>query len=242
MTKSVIQKRKQDGRSSDLTFQWFINIHGKEWEEWRQLGETWIKKQDKGTNSKLDALCLFFDIYLAQSVPWTSDILSFFIGMKGWIASTDELKKIILEKTNRSDSKATADILNCIFAFIEWVLDEHFRENRAGRMVRIYANPLEKATSKGHRSETVHNPLPYRYICNLRQILCPKSNGHFSDWKWAHVQTGQGNKGGNWFEVDKSLIDKFDPDCVWRTKVVTRNKKMCTSSNMVASIIYGVIH
>lgn len=227
MTNKITKRKKQDGRSTDLTFQWFINIYGKEWEGWRQLGEEWIKQQDKGINSKLDALCLFFEIYLAQSISWTSDVLSFFIGMNGWTASTDELKKIILEKTNRSNVKSMTDCLNYIFTFIEWILDEHFSENRAGRKVRLYANPLEKVTSRGHRSETVHNPLPYRYICDLRQILCPEPNGHFSDWKWAHAQTGQGHQGGSWFEVDESQIDKLDADCVWRKKVVTRNRKKC---------------
>ncbi len=52
--------------------------------------------------------------------------------------------------------------------------------------------------------------------------------GLFSDWKWAQQQTGQGYQGGDWFEVDESLIDKKDFDCVWRIKEVTRSSKRIT--------------
>ncbi|MEZ9706669.1 VPA1269 family protein, partial [Vibrio breoganii] len=76
---------------------------------------------------------------------------------------------------------------------------------------------------------------PYRYIQDLRQILCPlpdktelaviKQNlkesetllpayhyRHFKHWTWAQQQTGQGRLGGDWFEVEPELIDKSDPD------------------------------
>ncbi|WP_180118424.1 hypothetical protein [Acinetobacter sp. YH12096] len=71
MTNKITNGKRQDGRSTDLTMQWFINIYGKEWEGWRQLGEQWIKQQDRGRNSKFDAIRMFFEIYLAQSIPWT---------------------------------------------------------------------------------------------------------------------------------------------------------------------------
>ena len=92
----------------------------------------------------------------------------------------------------------------------------------------------------------MHNPLPYRYICDLRHILCPKPRGHFSDWLWAQENAADGNKGGDWFEVEPDLIDKSDPDCVWRTKEVTRDNKRITLhqiwSPVKAMVIFMKLH
>lgn len=230
VSKIIVKRKKYDGRKSDLTLQWLVKKYGKEWEIWRQLAEGWITKQDKGTAVKLEALCIFFDIYLVGSVPFTMDVIGLFIGKNGWYASTDELKRIILETTNREDNANTIKILNYITHFIDWVLDTHFSEkNDDGKVINLYSNPFTKARRKFHDTETVHTPLPYRYICDLRHILCPKARGSFSDWLWAQQQLGQGaTQKGNWFEVNKNLIDKNDKDCVWRAKKVTRKGRITT--------------
>lgn len=226
----MTKRKRHDGRSYDLTLQWLTKNHGQKWEAWRQLGEEWITSQDTGTHLKLDTLCMFFDIYLVQTVPWTADVVTFFVGKNGWQASTVEFKKNVFEKTNCGNNKGTIDKLNYAFGFIEWVLDTHFSEKRnAIKSIRLYSNPFEKVSSKGKNTETVYNPLPYRYICDLRHILCPKTRGNFLDWVWAQQQTGQGiTRSGDWFEVDENLIDKNDMDCVWRCKEITRNHKCIT--------------
>ncbi|MGH1399977.1 MAG: gamma-mobile-trio integrase GmtZ [Acinetobacter tandoii] len=228
-TNTSPKKKKRDGRSSDLTLQWLVNNHGKQWETWRQLAEEWINVQDAATDNKLEALCIFLELYLCGTVPFTSDVTSLFEGKNGWQASTDELKRILLEKTNRTDNADTAKILNHSKQFIDWVLDAYFSDkDDNSKTIRLYANPLKLVKAKNNNTESVHNPLPYRYICDLRHILCPKPRGHFSDWKWAQQQTGQGNQGGDWFEVDESLIDKNDLDCVWRSKEITRSNMRIT--------------
>ncbi|WP_318473378.1 gamma-mobile-trio integrase GmtZ, partial [Photobacterium leiognathi] len=240
-TKTKPRKKKFDGRTSDFTLQWLENNHGKQWETWRQLAEEWIKAQDAGTNAKLDALCMFFEFYLVDTVPFTSDVASFYEGKHGWHASTDELKRVVLEKTNRSDNSQIVKFLNHCKQFIDWVLEAHFSEkDDNGKATPLYANPFEQVKYKANNTESVHNPLPYRYICDLRHILCPKPRGHFSDWTWAQDQSGQGNRGGDWFEVDESLIDKNDPDCVWRSKEVSRKNNDITIHQIwspVASMI-----
>lgn len=50
-TKTTPKKKKSDGRTSDLTLQWLVNNHGKQWETWRQLAEEWITSQDVGTST-----------------------------------------------------------------------------------------------------------------------------------------------------------------------------------------------
>ncbi|MGR5077585.1 gamma-mobile-trio integrase GmtZ [Photobacterium swingsii] len=228
-TKTTPRKRKHDGRSSDFTLQWLVNNHGKQWETWRQLAEEWIITQDRGTANKLEALCLFLEIYLVGTIPFTSDVASFFEGKHGRHASTDEFKRRVLEKTNRGDNKTTSKYLNHCKHFIDWVLESHFSEkDDNGTAIPLYTNPFERVKCKGNNTETVLNPLPYRYICDLRHILCPKPRGHFSDWTWAQKQTGQGKQHGDWFEVDESRIDKNDPDCVWRSKEIIRKNKDIT--------------
>ncbi|MGR5165468.1 VPA1269 family protein, partial [Vibrio owensii] len=233
-TKENLKKRKKDGRSSDLTFQWLVNNHGKEWETWRKLAEEWIGEQATSVASKLDALAVFFDIYLAGTVPFTSDVKSLFESKNAWQASTDEFKQIVLQKTNRSDNPTLTRLFNLTSDFLDWVIKSHFsEEDDNGNKVCFYSNPLTKSKEKiSKNTETVHNPLPYRYICDLRNILCPKPRGHFPDWEWSQQQTGQKKGGahgnGDWFEVDKNQIDKNDKDCVWRRKEVTRSGKTVT--------------
>jgi len=221
-------RMKNDGRTKDLTLHWLTKNYGQEWEIWRQLGQEWLINQDGGVDTKLQALSLFFNLYLTNSSYLSADVITFFVGKNGGQASLDEFKDTIFEKTNRNDNASTARILNYVTNFIDWVLDKHFSEKKDnGNLVRLYSNPFERVDQKNKNSETVHSPLPYRYICNLRNILCPKSRGHFSDWLWSQNQSGQGaTQSGNWFEVDESLIDRNDPDCVWRHKKLNRNRKL----------------
>lgn len=230
VNKTIVRRKKHDGRTSDLTLQWLVRNHGEEWETWRQLAEGWIIKQDEGTASKLEALCIFFNFYLVNSVPFTSDVVSFYTGKNGWHASTDEFKLILLKQTSRSNNSGTALLINNAKLFTDWVITTHFcQKDDYGKEICLYVNPFEKIKSKSKIIETVHNPLPYRYICDLRYILCPNPRGSFSDWLWAQKQSGQNRtQSGNWFEVDKNLIDKNDKDCVWRTKKVTRKCQTVT--------------
>jgi len=222
-------KRTQDGRTSDLELKWFINTYGEQWEEWRKLGSEWLKHQDKGLDTKLGAIALLFEHYFAKTNPHVSVIPIFFEGNNGWLPSTDDFKEVIINNTNRSDTNQLVKILNYCKLFVDYVLDTHLSEiDDYGVKRPIYSNPFEALKNKQENTESVHNPLPYRYICDLRHILCPNPKGNFSDWKWAHVQTGNGSQSGDWFEVNEPQIDKSDPDCVWRKKSAKRSGKNVT--------------
>lgn len=247
MTSNSINKKVYDGRTIDLTLGWLTKKYGQDWETWRQLAEMWIKKQDSALDIKLSSLSYFFDTYLASVAPFAADIVIFFTGKNGWQPSTNEIKHIILDKTNRKNNTSTIKILNHITTFLNWVLDEHFTElNDYGVAVRLYSNPFEKIVAKEKYIETAHSPLPYRYICDLRHILCPTPRGNFSDWLWAHNQTGQWTQGGDWFEVNESLIDSNDKDCVWRVKEVNRCGKLVKIyqiwSPVVAMVLFIKLH
>lgn len=102
--KTTEKKKKYDGRTTDFTLQWMVKNYGQAWETWRKLAEEWMINQDAGTSTKLDALAVFFEVYLIGSVPFTSDVISFFIGKNNWQASIEEFKRIMLEKTNKGDN------------------------------------------------------------------------------------------------------------------------------------------
>jgi hypothetical protein len=156
--------------------------------------------------------------------------------------------------------------------FIDFVIEKIFsEEDDNGNVVPLVENPLCKTKSQKSAIETVRNPLPYRYIQDLRQILCPLPDKtelavieqnlkesetllpayhyrHFKHWTWAQQQSGQGERGGDgdWFEVEPELIDKSDPDCVWRCKEVTRKGEKITVhqiwSPVKAMVIFMKLH
>ena len=260
--------KKQDGRSTDLTFSWMLTTLGPEWEHWQELAQEWMGEQEVGINAKREALCLFFELYLLECAPYAADVELFFKGCNGHICSTEELEARV--KKNLTDPVGIQRSINHPCTFIDFVVERHCSvEDDNGNLVPAVQNPFSKIKRLVSTTETVRNPLPYRYIQDLRQIICPlpdkaelaviKQNleedetllpaFHYRDfkhWTWAQQQSGQGARGGDWFEVERELIDKADPDCVWRTREVTRNSKKITIhqiwSPVKAMVIFMKLH
>lgn len=242
--------KKNDGRASDLTFKWMLTTLGPEWEQWQELAAEWIATQHQGVNAKRKALSHFFESYLLECAPYAADIGLFFKGYNGHICSTEELE-IRARKTINCPYELSR-VINHPCGFIDYIIEHHLsEEDDNGVLKPLVENPLSKIKRQNSLTETVRNPLPYKYIEDLRQILCPlpdkaelaviKQNlpqgesllpsyhyRHFKGWTWAQEQSGQGKISGDWLEVEPELIDKADPDCVWRTKDVTRNGKRIT--------------
>ncbi|KXI29414.1 gamma-mobile-trio integrase GmtZ [Paraglaciecola hydrolytica] len=262
--------RKNDGRASDLTFKWMLTTLGPEWEQWQELAAEWMATQHSGINHKLKALSRFFESYLLECAPYATDIGLFFKGYSGHICSTEELEASTRKTIN--DPNEVSNGINYPCDFIDYIIEHHLsEEDDSGNLMPLVRNPLSKIKTQGSHTETVRNPLPYRYIQDQRQILCPLPDKaelkvieqnlpqgesllpsyhyrHFKHWAWAQEQSGQGKKGGSgdWFEVESELIDKADPDCVWRTKEVTRNGKKTTLhqiwSPVKAMVIFMKLH
>ncbi|MCW8330837.1 integrase family protein [Photobacterium sp. SDRW27] len=240
--------KKYDGRSSDLAFSWMLTTLGAEWQQWQELAAEWIATQTTGIDDKKKALIYFFESYLDKYASYSIDNIElFFKGYKGHQCSGEELEKVV--RTTINAPVRSAITVNYPCDFIDFVIEKVFlEEDDNGNLVPLVQNPLSKIKRQNSATETVRNPLPYRYIQDLRQILCPLPDKaelavieqnlkddesllptyhyrHFKHWTWAQQQTGQGNMSGDWFEVEPELIDKSDPDCVWRTKEVTRSIK-----------------
>lgn len=196
--------------------------------------------------------------------------ICFFKGYKGHVCSSEELEKVVRITINSPFNISKSVNYSC--DFIDFVIEKVFsEEDDNGNLVPLVQNPLSKIKVQSNATETVRKPLPYRYIQDLRQILCPLPEKieltvieqdlkdgetllpayyyrHFKHWTWAQQQTGQSSQGGggDWFEVEPELIDKSDPDCVWRTKEITRNNKEITVhqiwSPVKAMVIFMKLH
>lgn len=221
--KTAIRKKKNMGRSTDLSLAWITEEYGDEWSAWRKLASEWLMSMDKGLSKPLASIGMLIDCYLAPEISWASDVTSFFKGHPNTNAlpTSDALEAAILKRTNQKHSNNLKDSINTIVRFIDWITEEKLVEiDDDGVNIKLFSNPFSKKKRNVKTSETVHSPLPYRYVCELRKILCSKAEGHFSDWLWAYNQNG--SNGVGWFEVEPELIDKDDPDCVWRVKEVTK--------------------
>ena len=273
----VVRGKRHDGRSSGLTFSWMLTTLGAEWQQWQELVAEWMAEQNKAIDHKQAAMARFFESYLAEYAPYAiGNIDLFFKGYQGHKCSSEELEKVV-KKTLNTHSVIQKSV-NYPCEFIDFVIEKVFsEEDDRGNLVPLVQNPLSKIKSQQNATETVRNPLPYCYIQDLRQILCPLPDKteltvieqnikdgetsfpayhyrHFKHWTWAQQQSGQTNIGrgdGDWFEVEPELIDKSDPDCVWRTKEVTRhikgegNKKITVHqiwSPVKAMVIFMKLH
>ena len=198
--------------------------------------------QHAGLNHKIDALKIFFSMYIQEYAYYATDVNLFFGGYKGHLCNSEELEKAVRTRLNHPSNVQQAVNYPC--EFIDFVIEKEFsKEGNDGNLVPLVKNPLSKIQRQNNTTESVRNPLPYRYILDLRQILCPLPDKtelavieqnlkhgesllpayhyrHFKHWTWAQQNTGR-----EWFEVEPKLIDKTDPDCVWRTKEVRRKIK-----------------
>lgn len=216
---------KQNGRSRNLTFAWLTQEYGVQWDEWRALLTAWIAAQNYGVSLRLSAM-VFFAVHFLPKVPKGHQPVSLFQSAEQ--GTLPDLGSML------SDARPSEHIRmqNYIVEFVDWLITQQFCEpNDMGQMLRLVQNPFDKLSKRGTTTatESVHNPLPYAYIKELREILCPRPFGNFCDWDWVQHATGQerangrsASGAGDWFEVSPSLIDPDDPDCVWRTRTVNR--------------------
>ena len=52
-------RKKQDGRTSDLTFSWVLTSLGQEWKIWQQFASEWLLSKHNGIHERIHALIIF---------------------------------------------------------------------------------------------------------------------------------------------------------------------------------------
>lgn len=112
--------------------------------------------------------------------------------------------------------------------FIDFLLKElcyeEDEENGGFEYLTGYKNHLKQFESELFHIETIKltesckPPLAFSYVCEARQWIIPKAAHDFSDLTHLHTASD-----ADWFDVDATLIDSSDPDCVFRQ--ITRDVK-----------------
>ncbi|QVL21438.1 hypothetical protein KH389_13015 [Pseudomonas qingdaonensis] len=208
------RRGSRDGRSSDLNFSWVVQERGETWESWRQLLSRWIVTQAGSVSVKINAMNWFLAQYLPIVQGGASPDLFFQTADNSLLPELGPLLEASMTPTVAVKNQ------NWIVEFLDWVITDSYTEpNDHGVPIALVKNPLAKRKHKALITETVHNPLPYSYIRELREILCPLPRSTFRDWEWAQCQSGQLRSDfGDWFPVDESIVDRADVDCAWRYK------------------------
>lgn len=209
------------GTTTSESFEWVLeydsNLH-----QWKEYAEEWIKTVVRDKNRALISLSNFFKKYI---IPYNiTRSIQEFISTKYDIPNFYEI--IYLERRSQTEIlKEAKKLIN----FIDWIIKEKFSvEDDLGNKLTPaeFKNPLAKylpdSIKSSQRNESDKNVLPYRYIKDLRNILCPPNATCFKDLKFAQGASDSTRAGGDWFIVEKSIIDKNDPDCVYRFRKTSK--------------------
>lgn len=200
-------------RVSDRELAWVARDYP-ELDEWRALAAGWISGETEAVHIRLSALVVFLEKYLIhRRLPLH---VSVFLSRQTLLPD--------FYSTCCPASNAGVAYNNIIHGFLNWVLLRDFSETAddgAPVVSPAFRNPVPKKSRSGQPKldESVHSPLPYGYIDELRRILA--SGPNFKDWIWAHTVSGpeigkQGVVAPDWFPVTEDDVDNGDPDCVWR--------------------------
>ena len=153
----------RDGRTSDLTFTWMLTTLGPEWEPWQKLATKWIAEQNTAITLRLTSLSGFFAGYLFECAPYAIEPALFFKGHQGHMCSAEELEAYIKRTSKKHNCIRYKTNYTC--EFIEFVIRTVFSAtNELGEMVPMVINPFRKIKLQASTTETIRNPLPYRYI------------------------------------------------------------------------------
>lgn len=210
-------------RKTDTSLGWVAREYP-QLEPWRGLAVEWLKGETRRVPPRLHALVAFFERYLVKlSLPLDPAV---------FLARTTVLPDFY--RTACPDSEEGIKYSNYIHAFLHFVLLREFSEaDDNGRPVvsPAFHNPVPRMSTSGlpRRDESVHSPLPYGYIDELRQMLA--AGPHFRDWQWAQSALGaeigkRGPGAPDWFEVAAEQIDPNDPDCVWRERPMKNGTRL----------------
>lgn len=202
-------------RDNDISLSW-VQREYPQLIQWRLLAVEWMKGETKGIGERLFSLVIFLEKYIVKyGLPLDPAI---FLNMK---TSLPDFYQNACPET-----EAGIGYNNTINSFLSFVLHHEFstHDDSGHRIIMTgYHNPVRPRSKAGipKLDESVRSPLPYGYIDELRQILAPGRN--FCDWQWAQHELGariggSGNPAADWFSVTEDMIDRNDPDCVWRLR------------------------
>jgi hypothetical protein len=210
---------RQHGTTTNEKFDWILEFDAN-LIEWKIYAEEWIKTIVRNKAKALIALSVFFKKYLLNEELGIPHSVKGFVSRK--YHAPDFYELLYSERKSKKDA---LDAARFILQFINWILEEKYSvEDDYGNktVAQEFYNPLENFlpdyVKTNNRSESDKNVLPYRYIKTLRNILVPHDAICFRDLTFAQEITDGTNKRGDWYIVNKTIIDDNDADCVWRKR------------------------
>lgn len=215
------RRPKKHGKITDLDFKYLLLLDSR-WEDWRALAAQWVKEQTVSVAPCRVAIDKFL-AYLhdqGQEFNWGRWLLRDTLkpSFRDYVLATKS-------KGSSGLSRGDVKILNSTSSFIDWVLKTQLGDEHGVWDNTRFHNPIDRLTNTGLTTpnETNKAALSIRHIEQLRKMLAQGRT--FRDWTWAQEAMEGGSRGGDWFKVDESLVDRADPDCVWRERQPTPYEK-----------------
>lgn len=224
-------------KSYDRQLGWVKEKHP-ELESWRLLASEWLAGREKSLHSNLQGINAFITFLADQKLPIQPEVL---------LLHRTPVPDFYECHWGAGRTHGKILVHNAAHFFIKWVLSrpEFCEEDDEGRILTApaFRNPIPHLSRTGvpKYDESVRATLPYGYIEELRLMIAQGPN--FKDWTWAQNALGRvaalssaglvdgldsgeddeedGVKAASvWYQVPEHLIDRTDPDCVWRARVV----------------------
>jgi len=202
-----------------------IEVYPRIWANFEQ----WVKSQT-GIHAKKSAIRVFLsDFYQVQELPDEPVHLL----LRANPFPTEAYQQFIeaqAESLKRPYHRA-------ISAFFGWLLDEHCTDADADERIVLaeFRNPFQTVLAgfadslQAYRpNQSTKPPLGYEYILRARNFLLPNGEQVLqtrpSLTDLPHLQDFFATR-ADWIYVDESLIDRDDPNCIWREVKADRKMK-----------------
>ena len=177
------------------------------YEQWRLAFAEYLRTA-KGI-SKAHHLVMFIRNYLRPN-SLSEDPMTFFTTKD---FDRQDYKEFVMSMPDKKGKQHLATLRDFSEDFIEKHLSARCPDT--GEIVPMAgaANPFLKISLPSLKSaapgQTTKSPLAYHHVDALKKWIIPPAAGSFSDLK--HLQVFE----NDWIDIDKSLIDENDPDCIF---------------------------
>jgi hypothetical protein len=193
-----------------------------EYKSWLALYDLYMKDIQRNI-SHHKRVILEFIVHFLQKYSYPSEP-ALFLSKKAPINFDQYESFLIKEFGDKAKGKFHTSALN----FVDFCLKELCTdEDDDGLIIHPdYLNPLSKFQSplleiKENRLDESNKPvLAYKYIVKAREWITPTSAKSFRDLQHLHDVCET-----DWFDVDSSLIDEDDKDCVYRVVTLDQRHK-----------------
>ncbi len=190
--------------------------------EWKAAAEVFIEEGLRQSAKILHLRPLLSEVIIPSGYTrWPGDLLNI---------ENPFPKKLFEDYVNNTGESGKQVRYNICRTFFDWLLEKYCsEENDSDELIRLpgFRNPVTTLMSHlaeqfqhNRPSESVRPVLPMSVIVRAREHLIPHECLTFADLAQRHAFLEDA-----WFEVDPSVIDKDDPDCIWRERVIDRKPK-----------------